>query len=134
MFVRVVPFVVVLGLALAAPTSAENLKIQKEWKGEIDAKVKKEVSDGLIIADQKAWEKFWKSVKPKEKVPEVDFKTQVVFVMAGAKINISSLDLNGGDVMPDASAAFDGADTFHAVAFERKNVKSVWKKALPKAE
>jgi hypothetical protein len=132
MSVRVIVFVLVAGAVLAAPASAENLKIQKDWRGEIGEEKAKEIGETLIVVNQKAWEKFWKSVKPKDKVPAVDFEKQAVLVMAGRKLKISSLDLSNGDVMPDASGTFDGAIEFHAVAFERKGVKSVWKKALPR--
>src|SRR5687768_11865972 len=113
MFVRAIAVALVMGAALAAPAPAEDLKIQKSWKGEIDEKAAGDVGEALVIVNQKEWEKFWKKVKPKEKTPAVDFAKQAVLVLAGADIKINQLELNDGDVRPDATAAFSGAKTFH---------------------
>jgi hypothetical protein len=129
--VRILSLVVLATLAWAAQSGAEKLDIKKSWRGEIGVDAAKTVGEALVIVKQEAWEKFWKSLKRKDKAPAVDFKTQAVLVMSKPGITINFLDLNDGDIRPDADATFDGEPMFHAVVFERKGIKSVWRKALP---
>src|SRR5262245_55333897 len=76
---------ILLGLAvivlLAPQVRAEkkDVKLIKTWSGSVDdADLAKDAPD--YIADAKAFEKLWKKWKIEGKVPEVDFKKEIVLV------------------------------------------------------
>jgi hypothetical protein len=126
---------VVASVASQARADKKEVKTTKEWKGSVDdEKLQKEASE--FITDGKALEKLWKAWKVEGKVPEVDFKKEIVIVItaSGSKVNaIANLD-DKGNLEVLGMGTLDLAPGFRYViaTVSRDGVKTVNKKDLPK--
>ena len=85
--------VALLGSQMGADTKAEKkaVKLEKEWKGSAaDADLSKDAPE--YVADTKSLEKLWKKWGVEGKVPEVDFKKEIVIVSTttGGRLTLSA--------------------------------------------
>jgi hypothetical protein len=100
---------VVLGLTLPAfvglsraDEKPKPIKTEKTWGGLVKIELRKEAPGN--IADKDAWAKFWKLYRGEEKLPEVDFKTELILVVVNNDPNGISIRLevdNKGDLTVD---------------------------------
>jgi hypothetical protein len=127
----------VLGLLLA-PNLAQSapLKVIKEWSGSIeDEALQKNAPANGVIANAKDLEKLWKAWKLEDKVPEVDFKTQLLAVSTtvGSKLTVSAVLDEKGDlrVLGRATRDLRPGFRYHIVLVPREGVKTVNGKELP---
>ncbi len=132
---------------LAAPTIAQDkgvkappkaVKIEKMWKGSVpDAELLKATPSPGYITDAKAFEALWKAWKLRDKVPEVDFKTELVLVETGSSSTIDFLDVTL-DEKGNLKGAIIGTAPimpgfrYVIVAVKKDGVKSVNYKPLEK--
>lgn len=79
-----VPCLAILVLCLSASISAEPIKPTEQWSGFYPVKqlvklpAKQQKSAVGAIQDKKTWEAVFKALQPDVKVPEVDFKKNIV--------------------------------------------------------
>jgi hypothetical protein len=128
--------VALLGLAVLAPqgrAEKKEVKPVKEWKGSVaDADLSKDAPD--YVADAKALEKIWKKWGVEGKVPEVDFKKEIVIVSttAGGRLTLSArLDDKGNlEVLGLATRDFKPGFRYVIATVSREGVKTVNGKEL----
>jgi hypothetical protein len=128
-----------LGLALVAllapPALADKkpVKAVKEWSGSVeDEKLAQDAP--AYVTDAKALGKLWKDWKVEGKVPEVDFKKEIVVVTTtrGSKLRlVANLD-DKGDLEVLGLATRDLAPGFRYViaTVSREGVKTINGKEL----
>jgi hypothetical protein len=124
----------IVGVTQAAPTA---VKPTHTWKGSVtDEKLQKDKPENGVITDAKTFEKLIKAWKVAEKVPEVDFTKEVVFVdtTVGSLLNLSaSLDEKGDlKVLGLGTSDFGEGFRYVILSLPREGVKTVNGKALPK--
>jgi hypothetical protein len=128
-----------LALALGAPgvrADRKKLTPTKEWSGSVaDEGARKEAPD--CITSRKGLEKLWKAWKVAGKVPEVDFKKDLVVVVTGggSKLRLAGVTLDEkGDLRVFGMGTLDLAPGFRYVlaSVSREGVKSVNGKKLPR--
>ncbi|MFP6752152.1 MAG: hypothetical protein VB855_10775, partial [Pirellulaceae bacterium] len=79
-----VPCLAILVLCLSASLSAEPIKPTEQWSGFYPVKqlvklpAKQQKSAVGAIQDKKTWEAVFKALQPDVKLPEVDFKKNIV--------------------------------------------------------
>jgi hypothetical protein len=127
-------------LAGVARAEKKELSASQSWNGSIDddkaAKdLLKEAPEGGYIADEKAFKKLWEAWKVTDKVPEVDFKKNIVLVATtvGSKLNLKAmLDTDKGDLVPLGLGTRDLRPGFRYVisVVPREGVKTVNGKEL----
>jgi hypothetical protein len=93
---------VVLGLTLAAFLDLsragewpKSVKTEKTWGGEVKIELRNKAPG--YIADKDAWAKFWKLYRGEEKLPEVDFKKDLIVVVVNQNPNDISIILEAND-------------------------------------
>jgi hypothetical protein len=133
-----------LGLALTAaallcagaPALAEVVKPAQQWTDVIrDETLKKEAPKDGLLTDAKAFAKLWKAWRPKEKVPDIDFKKQFVLVRTAGGPNRPFMNAKvdeKGNLTASVGATLIGGEGFgYLIAvFDRKGVKTVDGKPL----
>src|SRR5438094_767979 len=88
---------VLLAASAQAADKPRDLKPTRQWTGvHKDEKVKKMAPEAGFVTDAKAFAKLWKAWRPEEKVPEVNFKKEIVIVAT-----------SGGPTPPNVSATRD---------------------------
>ena len=113
------------------------VKLVKEWKGSVeDADLAKDAPE--YIADAKSLEKLWKKWKIEGKVPEVDFKKEIVIVSTtvGSRLNLSARLDDKGNLQVLGVATRDLVPGFRYVlaTVSREDVKTVNGKELKEAK
>jgi hypothetical protein len=86
-----VPLAIVAALVSDARAAKKPVKLEKEWKGSVeDESVAKDPP--AVISDAKALEKPWKAWSIEGKVPDVDFKKELVILAttSGSKLRLSA--------------------------------------------
>ena len=140
--VRSQALVLLLGLALVALLAAPALagktavKTTKEWAGSVaDAELSKDAPD--FVSDAKALEKLWKKWGIEGKVPEVDFRKEIVIVATtvGSRLSLSARLNDKGDLEVLGIATRDIRPGFRYVlaTVSREGVKTVNGKELKAA-
>jgi hypothetical protein len=139
---RSVVVATLLGLAvltlLAPPARAEKkeVKLTKEWKGSVaDAALAKEAPE--YIADTKSLEKLWKKWGIEGKVPQVDFKKELVILSTtvGSKLSLSAkLDKGNLQVLGLATRDIGPGFRYVIATVSREGVKTVNGKEIKEAE
>jgi hypothetical protein len=133
------PVIVVLApQALAEKNAAEKkaVKVLKDWKGSVaDQDLSKDTPE--YIADAKSLDKLWKKWKIEGKVPEVDFKKEIVIVTTtvGSRLSLSAKLNDKGNLEMLGVATRDLAPGFRYViaTVSREGVKTVNGKELKEA-
>jgi hypothetical protein len=125
----------------AATPAAEPTAVKptKQYSGSVDDEaLQKLAPEEGVIADTKTFTKLWKAWKVAEKVPEVDFKKQLVLVQttSGSRLNIIARLTEDGDlkVIGMATADFGPGFRYQIFIVSREGVKTVNGKQLPKDE
>jgi hypothetical protein len=144
---RSVVVAILLGMAVVAlllpPARAQKkdaekktVKLVKEWKGSIaDDSLAKDAPE--CIADAKALKKLWEKWGLEDKVPEVDFKKEIVIISttSGSQLTLSAkLDDKGNlEVIGAATNDFVAGFRYVIATVSRKGVKTVNGKELKEA-
>ncbi len=122
-------------LAFAADKEIEPVKT---WSGSsLKEEGIKEAPKSGVITDAEAWAKLWKAWKFEEKLPEVDFKKQIVLVTtagcaankwSGPQIKLTEK----GDLRPQVAATEIGGPGFIYLIqiVDREGVKTIHGKPL----
>jgi hypothetical protein len=124
----------IVGVAQAAPTEVKTIN---SWSGSVDDEnLQKEMPADGFITNAKTFEKLIKAWKVAEKVPEVDFKKELVVIATsvGSKLSLkASLD-DKGDLKAFGFGTRDLQPGFRYVIISvpREGVKTVNGKALTK--
>jgi hypothetical protein len=126
-------------LVLAGCADAKPLEVapNRDWVEVVrDEDLKKYAPKDGLVTDAKTFGELWKAWRPKEKAPEIDFKKEfAVITLAGGpnKPGISAT-LDEGELKIVARQTLIGGKGFgYSIAtFDRKGVKTVNGKALPK--
>jgi hypothetical protein len=128
---------------LAVPAVAEEkekpkvVKPDSEWVAVVkDDKLSKDAPKDGVITDGKTFEKLWKSWRPDEKVPKVDFDKNVVVVtlsLGGPNKPKTNAKLADGDLKIVAFATRLGGEGFgYAIGvYPKEGIKKVNGKELP---
>jgi hypothetical protein len=127
---------ILVGLvALQARADKKLVKFTNEWKGSVaDETLQKEAKE--FITSSKEFKKLWEAWKIEGKVPEIDFKKEMVVVATtkGSRLNLSANLDDKGDLSVVGLATMDLVPGFRYViaSVSRQGVKTVNKKELPK--
>ena len=113
------------------------VKLLTEWKGSVaDAELAKDAPE--YVADAKSLEKLWKKWGVEGKVPEVDFKKEIVIVSTtvGSRLSLSAKLGDKGNLEVLGAATSDLAPGFRYViaTVSREGVKTVNGKELKEAK
>ncbi|HWG47416.1 MAG TPA: hypothetical protein VN688_31925 [Gemmataceae bacterium] len=126
-------------LMMPLDTRAESrvLALSQQWSGSIaDLALKNEAPANGCVTDAKTFEKLWKAWKIGEKVPDIDFKTEMVVVTTtrGSRLRLTVRLDEKGDLRVDGVATRDLRPGFrYAVGvIKREGVKTIRGKELPK--
>jgi hypothetical protein len=124
---------VIVLLAPQAQAQKKDVKLIKMWSGSVDdADLAKDAPN--YIADAKALEKLWKKWKIEAKVPEVDFKKEIVLVTTtvGSRLSLMPrLDDKGNlEVLGIATSDFGTGFRYVIATVSREGVKTVNGKEL----
>lgn len=132
-------FGAVLMLTIVGVTRADSTPVKtiNSWSGSVDdTNLQKATPENGVITNAKAFEKLIKAWKVAEKVPEVDFTKEVIFVetTVGSRLNLNaSLDEKGDlKVVGLATSDFGLGFRYVILSLPREGVKTVNGKALPK--
>jgi hypothetical protein len=123
-------------LTTAARAEKKMIAVTKEFTGSVaDEALAKDAP--AVVTSAKGLEKLWKDWKIADKMPEVDFTKDLVFVSTtrGSRIKVSlSLDTDKGDLQVLGIATRDLAPGFRYViqVAPKEGVKTVNGKELPK--
>ena len=118
------------------PTEKKAVELIKQWKGSVaDADLAKDAPE--YVADAMSLEKLWKKWGVEGKVPEVDFKKEIVIVSttAGGRLTLSArLDDKGNlEVLGVATRDFRPGFRYVLATVSREGVKTVNGKELKAA-
>jgi hypothetical protein len=124
-------------LVLSVPevrAGKKAVKLTQQWKGSVaDEALQKGAPD--FLADQKALEKLWKEWKIEHKLPEIDFRKEIVILATsrGSRLNLSAQLSDAGDLLVLGLGTRDLRPGFRYVlaTVARAGVKTVNKKPLP---
>ncbi|HEY7424184.1 MAG TPA: hypothetical protein VH682_08125 [Gemmataceae bacterium] len=126
-------------LVMSPDTRAESkaLTPSQRWSGSIeDLTLQKEAPANGGITDAKTFEKLWKAWKIGDKVPDIDFKTEMVAVTTtrGGRVRLAVQLDEKGDLRVGGLATRDLRPGFRyeVGAIKREGVKTVNGKELPK--
>jgi len=123
-------------LAGGARAEKKQLTPSQSWNASVDdEKLAKEAPEAGYVADAKAFKALWDAWKVGDKLPEVDFKKDIVLVATtrGSKLNLSAmLDTDKGDLTPLALATKDLGPGFRyvIVVVPREGVKTIGGKEI----
>jgi hypothetical protein len=119
-----------VAVLLAPPALAQKkpVKLVQEWSGSVaDRELAKNAPDH--VADAKTLEKLWKDWKAEGKVPDVDFKKEIVIVATteGSRLKLSArLDEKGNlEVLGVATRDLVPGFRYVIATVSREGVKSV---------
>jgi hypothetical protein len=120
-------------LAPAARAEKKAVKTAKEWTGSVaDEALAKDAP--AYVASAKALEKLWKDWKIEGKVPEVDFKKEIVVITttSGSKLKLSCTLDDKGNLQVGGLGTRDLVPGFRYVlaTVSREGVKTVNGKEL----
>jgi hypothetical protein len=130
---------VIIGFPLIVRGETKKLIPLREWVNVVrNNALSKEAPKEGFLTDAKAFAKLWKAWRPDEKVPEIDFRKQVVIVTLATggpnrpRINVTLDD--DGNVKVSASSTLIGGPGFgYSIAtFERKGIKTIHGKPIDK--
>ena len=124
----------IVGVAQAAPTEVKTIN---SWSGSVDDEnLQKEMPADGFITNAKAFEKLIKAWKVAEKVPEVDFKKEIVVIATsvGSKLSLKASLNEKGDLKALGFGTRDLQPGFRYVIISvpSEGVKTVNGKALTK--
>jgi hypothetical protein len=114
----------------------KEIKPTKDWKGSIDDEaLEKKAPADRFITDAKTFKQLWEDWKLGEKVPEIDFKKEVVLVETtrGGRLNVNTVRLTDkGDLQALAIATRDLRPGFRyaVLVVPREGVKTINGKEL----
>jgi hypothetical protein len=125
-------------LAVVAATHAEDkqIKATRDWKGTVaDETLQKKAPANGYITDAKTFKQLWEDWKIGDKVPEIDFKKEVVVVETtrGSILQVGSMKLTDkGDLRVVGIATQDLAPGFRyaVLVLPREGVKTINGKEL----
>jgi hypothetical protein len=128
--------VVVLFAPAARSEQKKAVKLLTEWKGSVaDAELAKDAPE--YVADAKSLEKLWKKWGIEGKVPEVDFRKEIVIVATtvGSRLSLSARLNDQGNLEVLGIATRDIRPGFRYVlaTVSREGVKTVNGKELKAA-
>jgi hypothetical protein len=110
--------------------------LEKEWKGYVDDEALAKDTPAVIV-DAKALEKLWKAWRIEGKVPDVDFKKQLVILMtiSGSKLRLSATLDDKGNLGVLGLGTRDLRPGFRYViaTVSREGIKTVYGRKLPNA-
>jgi hypothetical protein len=126
---------VLLLLAVASPRASadidKQIKVLQRWGGVIkDDALHKESPATGYIANQKAFERLWKAWRPDEKMPEIDFKAELVLVGTAPGPNkvtlIPQVDERGNlQILARATLIGGAGFGYEIVTVKREGIKTV---------
>lgn len=122
-------------MALQRPPA---LKPSQEWSGRSrDTAGKKLAPKNGVITNKKDWAKLWKAWRPDDKVPEINFRKQIVIVstIGGPNrmfVRLSKDDKGNVSVLAGGTKIGGPGFGYHLAVIDRKGVKSVNGKPLGK--
>ncbi len=119
----------------ASAAQDKSIKPLREWRGSVtNEALAKNAPASNVITDEKSFTKLWQSWEPDKKVPEVDFKKELVLVATtrGSKLNLSAQLAEGGNLKALAIATRDLRPGFryHLIVVPREGIQSVNGKKL----
>jgi hypothetical protein len=123
-------------LVTAVRAEKKELKASQSWNGSIDdEKLEKEAPPDGYVADAKALKKLWEAWKVGDKVPEIDFKKEILLVATGAGSKLllnATLDTDSGDLRPVALGTKDLKPGFRyaIISVPREGVKTLGGKEI----
>jgi hypothetical protein len=125
-----------VGLAPATRAGGQKLKPVHQWSGSIDdLELQKLSPQSGYLADAKKFAELWKAWKVGEKMPEIDFKKQLVLVATtrGSRLNMTPRLDDKGDLRVLAIATRDLRPGFRyqIAVVDRAGVKTINGKELP---
>ena len=128
---------VVVWLAPQVRAEKKTVKLVKEWKGSVpDADLSKDAPE--YVGDAASLEKLWKKWGLEGKVPEVDFKKELVLISTtvGSRLSLSARLDDKGNLEAIGLATRDIQPGFRYViaTVSREGVKTVNGKELKEAE
>lgn len=106
------------------------IKPAQRWTGKIgDKKLAAKAPKNGVIAEKKAFEDLWKAWRGEEKLPEVDFGKQIVFVHTAGGPNVPSsnytLDAEGNLKSNTLSTLIGGAGFGYSIdALNKEGIKT----------
>jgi hypothetical protein len=124
----------------AAQGGGKMIKPSQEWKGEVqDEGQQKLAPKGGYIADAKTFEAVWKGWKVGDKMPEINFKKNLVLVATtrGSRLNLRPMLDDKGNLRVLALATRDLRPGFRyqIAVVDREGVRTVnGKELMEKAE
>jgi hypothetical protein len=117
--------------------AGERIRPIKEWSGTIrDGALRKAAPQRGFLTDNKAWAKLWKTWRPKDELPAVDFTKEFIIVttvagVANVHVSEGKLDQQGSLNVPASATKAEGPGFGYSIAvFSRKGVKSYRGKPL----
>jgi hypothetical protein len=119
------------GLVSAAGDQDKEVKPTKNWTGQVtDEALLEKLPPNGYITEAKAFKQLWDDWKLGEKVPEIDFKKNVVIVATtrGGNLRVGAVKLTDkGDLRVLAIATMDLRPGFRyaVLAVPREGVKSI---------
>jgi hypothetical protein len=129
--------VAVLLCCLAGEARAQKkpVKATREWSGSVANEALQQSAPAVVVSE-KGLKKLWEDWKIEGKVPEVDFKKEIVVVSTsrGSKLNLSAVLDDKGNLLVLGFGTRDLRPGFRYVlaAIPREGVKTVSGKELPK--
>jgi hypothetical protein len=133
--VVLVPLAIVAVLVSDARAEKKAVKLEKEWNGSVEDESRAK-DWPAVIGDAKALEKFWKAWQIQGKVPDVDFKKQLVILTttSGSRLRLSASLDDKGNLAVLGMATMDLRPGFRYViaTVSRESIRTVNGKKLPK--
>lgn len=128
--------VVLLGVLTARAEDEKRVVPNRNWVGVVNnEKLKAEGPKGVLITDQKTFAKAWKAWRPDEKVPDVDFKKELVVVTYAGGPNRPGIaaTVKDGTLRIMARQTLIGGDGFgySLATFDRKGITHVGTEKVP---
>jgi hypothetical protein len=132
----VLALLVLLGVVAATRAEDKQIKATRDWKGTVaDETLQKKAPANGFITDAKTFKQLWEDWKIGDKVPEIDFKKEVVVVETtrGSILQVGSMKLTDkGDLRVVGIATRDLAPGFRyaVLVLPREGVKTINGKEL----
>jgi len=132
----VLALLVLLGVVAATHAEDKQIKATQDWKGTVaDETLQKKAPANGFITDAQTFKQLWEDWKIGDKVPEIDFKKEVVVVETtrGSILQVGSMKLTDkGDLRVGGIATQDLAPGFRyaVLVLPREGVKTINGKEL----
>ncbi len=131
----------ILFVGIANLSSGQDLKPTNSWSGvHNDSALADKMPTGGLIFDGKSFKTVWKAWMADEKIPDVDFNKDFVYVLKIKGPNrpslfLSTVNQKSGDLSVYASSTKKGGPGFGflLLQFPRNKVKSVSGRKIPRA-